>query len=607
MRIMSDEPIQQERLDIRAAYDAETERTIRRRLELTAALFMLVVGTSGVLEVMFHPERQRLIVIIYAIETLLIVAGLITCRIPRVRRPRVVAAVLMSALSLAITSYALAVRGEVERVASGQVCLLTGLVVLLPWSWRSQLAVAAATFAGLAAAALSVPFDEHVAYAILSTLTGASVSVVGALFLDRYRLDAFVRSALHQEEAEIAASLVRVGESLSAHLEQPDMLERVTALAMEAVGCDWSSIFVWNESRQAYRLGANAGSRPDIRAELGELEFRAGSMPLVSAFRPGEMIEMPDSAAQSLVPVELQRRLEVASALYVPICRSNRVRGVLVCGYRQRTGSFSMKQRRLARGIANAAAVAFENARLIGDLQAASRLKTEFVSTMSHELRTPLNVITGYTDLLIDGAFGDLTSAQHDSVVRIRRSSVELFEMVSATLDVGRLESGRDPVMIGPIDVNDLLGELVREVESLVPTPVDLRIHNGVGADTVLSDRVKLKTILKNLLSNALKFTSEGCVDVRVGHDGRVLRLQVEDTGIGIADEDIPVIFDMFRQLDGSLTRRFGGVGLGLHIVQRLVALLGGQVDVKSAPGRGSTFTVTVPVGLVTNRRATGS
>src|SRR5439155_12588406 len=134
--------------------------------------------------------------------------------------------------------------------------------------------------------------------------------------------------------------------------------------------------------------------------------------------------EMAASRDQALMPVELCRRLGIASALYAPIAREEEVIGVLVNGCTRRTGAFSLKQRRIALGIAHATAVAMQNARLIADLRAASQLKSEFVSTMSHELRTPLNVITGYTDLLAEGTFDALTRAQHDTVQRIRRSAL---------------------------------------------------------------------------------------------------------------------------------------------------------------------------------------
>jgi GAF domain-containing protein len=163
------------------------------------------------------------------------------------------------------------------------------------------------------------------------------------------------------------------------------MLKRVSGLVVETLGCDWSSIFVWDDRRRVFHLRANVGSPPEVRAEIAQVEFDWDSLPLLRAFRPEELLEIADAARQSLVPVELMRRWEVASALYAPISRRGEIVGVLVSGYRRPTGSFTAKQRRLALGIAHAIAVALENARLIADLQTASRLKSEFVEVAGGE------------------------------------------------------------------------------------------------------------------------------------------------------------------------------------------------------------------------------
>jgi signal transduction histidine kinase len=248
--------------------------------------------------------------------------------------------------------------------------------------------------------------------------------------------------------------------------------------------------------------------------------------------------------------------------------------------------------------------MALENSRLVEELRRASQLKSEFVSTMSHELRTPLSVILGYTDMLgddgIDGAERTRT------IGRIRRAGLELLEMIEATLSLGRLDAGRDPACIERLEVDHLLQELAAEFAALGPRPATALRFEAAGALLVDTDRRKLRMILKNLVGNALKFTPSGEVVVRCEPHRDRCAFVVRDTGIGIASEHLPVIFEMFRQADSSDTRSYGGVGLGLYIVQRLVDQLGGDIAVASAPGRGTTFTVTLPMpGMVPALSAT--
>ena len=595
------------------AYRAETDGIVRARMPLAAALFLLFVGSAVVLELAADPHRGPAAALWYGLEALACLLAVAACRALSGRRIGVaIAAGLAATLALLMDAYQASVAGNVQRLAMADVTLLMGVAVLLPWGAWAQLAVSVAALSGFAAAAPVLPAADDRSFAALALLTGAVVSICGARFLDRYRRQAFAdrrrlehARGLQQEEAEVAAALVRMTEALGAHLDSPNLLEQANRMVAAELGCDWCRTRLLDEQRQAFVLAATAGSSPELADTLGRFELPLGRLPFLNALRPGEVLEIADADRQTLLPPHVLHRIGIASSLTTLITRGPRTVGFLAVGYRERCGPFTPRQRRLLVGIAGALAVTLENARLIAELQAASRLKSEFVSTMSHELRTPLNVISGYTDLLLDGSFGELSVSQRDTLERIRRGGVELLELVNATLDLGRLETGRERVVLEPVFLEALFAELALELEPLVAPGVMVRWENPLGARPVLTDRTKLKTVLKNLASNALKFTTRGAVTVTAveGPEG-TMTFVVRDTGIGIAPTDLPVIFEMFRQADGSTTRRFGGVGLGLHIVNRLLDLLAGTIQVESTPGVGSTFTITLEMPRLPTARA---
>ena len=216
---------------------------------------------------------------------------------------------------------------------------------------------------------------------------------------------------------------------------------------------------------------------------------------------------------------------------------------------------------------------------------------------MSHELRTPLNAIVGYASLLIDGAYGAVSDEQDQVLRRLDKSACELLELINSTLDVSRLEAGRMPMDIREVSVTSLLQEVDAETRALREKP-GLEFVWDVPArlPRLRTDPLKLKVILKNLIGNAVKLTERG--SVRVGArrvDRGVVEFSVTDTGIGIDPIARNVIFEPFRQVDSSNTRRHGGVGLGLYVVRRLVDSIGGDLALESALGHGSTFRVSVP------------
>jgi signal transduction histidine kinase len=212
---------------------------------------------------------------------------------------------------------------------------------------------------------------------------------------------------------------------------------------------------------------------------------------------------------------------------------------------------------------------------------------------MSHEFRTPLNVVIGYADILAEEVEAPEVI---DCVKRIHTAGRELLEMIEATLDLGRIESGNAPPRIETFDTIELFDELEAEFAAVRRPESPRLVWETKEHLAARSDRRKFKIVLKNLVSNALKFTPQGTVVVSTRVERGRLGVSVRDTGIGIPADALPTIFDMFRQVDSSDTRSYGGVGLGLYIVRRLVDQLGAEIQVESAVGRGTTFDVLLPV-----------
>lgn len=228
--------------------------------------------------------------------------------------------------------------------------------------------------------------------------------------------------------------------------------------------------------------------------------------------------------------------------------------------------------------------------------ETADRAKSEFLAMMSHELRTPLHVILGYGDLLLDGAFAALPDEQLRVVQCIRKNAQNLLELISAVLDVSQLASGQIRITPESVRLVDVLRQVEEETEELrEQSKVRFVWDKPEHLPPLNTDIGKLKVVLKNLIHNAVKFTEEGTITIaaRGGTDG--IEISVADTGIGIPAEAIPRIFAPFYQLDATETRHYGGTGLGLHIVNRLLELIGGRVKVESVMGQGSLFRIWLP------------
>lgn len=226
-----------------------------------------------------------------------------------------------------------------------------------------------------------------------------------------------------------------------------------------------------------------------------------------------------------------------------------------------------------------------------------AKTKAEFLAVMSHELRSPLSVIIGYAALILEQTFGELSDSQVSVMQKIDRHARNLHELIDGVLDFSRLEAGQLPIDLQQVHVSELLDDIQagnpvwREKPELA-----CEWQTQPSLPCLSTDPGKLKIVLKNLISNAVKFTEDGGITIRATVEDGGIQFSISDTGIGIPEDALPLIFEPFRQLDSSDSRRYGGTGLGLHVVKRLVELLGGKISVTSRIDYGSTFQVWLPV-----------
>ena len=279
----------------------------------------------------------------------------------------------------------------------------------------------------------------------------------------------------------------------------------------------------------------------------------------------------------------------------------------------------------LVQEVASELAVAVSNARLyrsteetsrelavkIGELERANRMKAQFLANMSHELRTPLNSVIGFSEMLLIGALGQLSEQQRDALETVARNGRHLLGLVNDVLDLSKVDAGRMDLHLMLADMRNLIGDVMTGMESLIRTKGHkVTVELGEAALLVHADEMRVRQILFNLLSNAVKFTpAGGQVTVHAGQrrttlpvpggrrvEREAVWISVTDSGIGIAKEDLPRLFTEFSQVDGTLSRRFEGTGLGLALSKRFVEMHGGVIGVESTPGRGSTFWIELPI-----------
>ena len=316
-------------------------------------------------------------------------------------------------------------------------------------------------------------------------------------------------------------------------------------------------------------------------------------------------------------PAEDRERLRETgwvSYLGLPLQVKTEILGVLSFHSRDKH-EFSADEVTFLNALVNEAGAAIRNSQLFeetrrqaAELEKSNKIKDEFLGVMSHELRTPLNIIMNYSEALRMGTFGEIDSDQARGIDKIRLQAGHLLALINGILEITKIESGSVSLDMRPVDLNEFMAEL--RTDYMLPAENDVALvwRDAANLPHLLTDRVKLRQIITNLINNALKFTAQGSVTVstEISAIGDAWEIHVEDTGPGIARELLPFVFEKFRQIDSATTRNYSGAGLGLYIVKNFVALLGGAIDVRSDLGKGSVFSVTLPLGSVSPAEKAG-
>ena len=405
---------------------------------------------------------------------------------------------------------------------------------------------------------------------------------------------------------EVSARELRERELAERGEENEWLREVVRQMAVVADSYEMLDVLCASALRHTHADGACVASLRDGYTELlaqdGDHMGQPGARFPLAGSLTEEAIRRREPVAATDYAVEYADRAErlglggYGPTLVVPLIAQDRVLGILTVARRLGSAPFTERERQRVGVIADQAAIVIWKARLLEEARQANEAKAAFLMTMSHELRTPLAALTGYGELLEDEIVGPLTREQHDVVERMRSVTHHLSTMIEEVLTYSSLEAGRELVRPRVVRVAETARAAVAVVEPLARAKrLELASELPAPEETLRADPDKLRQILVNLLGNAVKFTALGRIELRVVATDDAVEFVVRDTGIGIAPNELPRLFQPFGQLDCGLTRRHNGTGLGLYISRQLARLMNGDVRVESEAGVGSTFTLRVP------------
>jgi len=441
--------------------------------------------------------------------------------------------------------------------------------------------------------------------ALLQTFADQAVIAIEnvRLLTELQHRNAEVTEALEQQTAT-SEILRSIG---GATMDAQPVFETIVRNAVTLCEGRYGAVYRWDGSRVHVVAYANIHERLADWLDQFPRDLRPRDQPdlLRLVIESGDLVRIDDAETDARVPpAGVARRAGVRSMLFVPMRREETVLGVIAVNH-SKPAAFTEARVELLKTLADQAVIAIENVRLFTELQertqqvqVANRHKDEFLANMSHELRTPLNAIIGFSEVMLERMFGDLTDKQEEYLNDILSSGRHLLSLINDILDLSKIEAGRMELELTdfnlPVAIDNAL-TLVHERAARRGLTLTQNVDEALGDFS--GDERQIKQVLLNLLSNAIKFTPEGGkVEVRAHLKGDVVEIAVADTGIGIAPEDQELVFEEFRQVGSDLAKKHEGTGLGLALARRFVELHGGNLWLESEAGVGSTFTFDLPV-----------
>jgi len=402
-----------------------------------------------------------------------------------------------------------------------------------------------------------------------------------------------------QARVEELQALGEVGRAISSSLDLPTVLTTIVANATRLSRADSGIVYEYDDAERIFVLRASHQMPGDLADALQAAHLRLGEGVVGRAGAAHAPFQVQDVQASDIFTPTIRDLLVThgyRSVLAVPLLREDHVLGGLVMA-RGVPGVFPTEVVALLQTFATQSALAIQNGRLYQALQEASRHKSNFLATMSHELRTPLNAIIGYSEMLQEEADDLGEAAFLPDLQKINAAGKHLLGLINDILDLSKIEAGRMDLYLEDFDVPSLVSDVAAIVQPLVNKNVNtLFVQCSDDLGEMHADLTKVRQALFNLLSNASKFTDQGTITLAVERESdEWLTFAVSDTGIGMTEEQMGRLFETFSQADASTRTQYGGTGLGLAISRQFCRLMGGDITVRSEPGRGSTFTVRLP------------